>query len=497
MRLKLVSALSVFLCGLGNLNAVATVPTPIDAEDAVVADGMKCDGSIDDTAALQGAILAARKSGGHLILPGGICLVGSTISIPDHVWIQGRGKLSTTIRRKDGLNVATDMFDLSGAGGNVTITDLTIDGNKNGNLSAGQYSLGAAGVQAAGVSKLTIQRTRWINAYQAAIGLFVNSGQFVADAVISDSEFENNGTSATFTTDQTGNAGDVAIRSPLRVKVLRNHSVNARGNFVCFGTNANTGVGDVVVSGNTVENATGFGIALGGGGTIAKGAVLTGNILNQPLTRENNVDVAEWADVTVSNNQIVAGSACPQTGCAGIGDAPPAQHVTVTGNIITAAPTVPGSLCIGLGGSDLTISRNTCRNAGGAGIGIAVPDKIQSRNIHISKNVVTNGSQAQVGQHAGIELYIACGPGPKCTGGTGAISDVFIENNAVYDEQKSRTQGYGVGIALYGQTAGFTKISIIRNDFRGEVTRPILSRATGVAQLVIHGNRPAEVNASH
>jgi hypothetical protein len=67
----------------------------------------------------------------------------------------------------------------------------------------------------------------------------------------------------------------------------------------------------------------------------------------------------------------------------------------------------------------------------------------------------------------------------------------------VYDEQKSRTQGYGVGIALYGQTAGFTKISIIRNDFRGEVTRPILSRATGVAQLVIHGNRPAEVNASH
>jgi hypothetical protein len=343
------------------------------------------------------------------------------------------------------------MFDLSGAGGNVTITDLTIDGNKDGNLSAGQYSLGAAGVQAAGVSKLTIQRTRWINAYQAAIGLFVNSGQFVADAVISDSEFENNGTSATFTADQTGNACDVAIRSPLRVKVLRNRSVNARGNFVCFGTNANTGVGDVVVSGNTVENATGFGIALGGGGTIAKGAVVTGNILNQPFTRENNVDVAEWADVTVSNNQVVAGSACPQTGCAGIGDAPPAQHVTVTGNTITAAPTVPGSLCIGLGGSDLTISRNTCRNAGGAGIGIAVPDKIQSRNIHISKNVVTNGSQAQIGQHAGIELYIACGPGPKCTGGTGAISDVFIENNAVYDEQNQEHKDMASALRYMGR----------------------------------------------
>src|ERR1700732_4598697 len=166
MRLRLVSALFVFLRGLGNLDAAARVPA--DVKHVVVADGMKCDGTTDDTVALQRAILAARKSGGHLILPGGICLVGSTISIPDHVWIQGRGKLSTTIRRKDGLNVATDMFDLRGAGGNVTITDLTIDGNKDVNLSTGQYSLGAAGVQAAGVSKLTIQRTRWINAYQAA-----------------------------------------------------------------------------------------------------------------------------------------------------------------------------------------------------------------------------------------------------------------------------------------------------------------------------------------
>jgi hypothetical protein len=125
--------------------------------------------------------------------------------------------------------------------------------------------------------------------------------------------------------------------------------------------------------------------------------------------------------------------------------------VTVTGNTITAAPTVPGSLCIGLGGSDLTISRNTCRNAGGAGIGIAVPDKIQSRNIHISKNVVTNGSQAQIGQHAGIELYIACGPGPKCTGGTGAISDVFIENNAVYDEQNQEHKDMASALRYMGR----------------------------------------------
>ena len=452
----------------------------------VVAKGMTCDGATDDTVEFQRAIDAARKSAKRLVLPSGTCLVTSTMSIPDHIWIQGRGKLATVIRRKSGVNVATDMFDLSGASGDVTITDLTVDGNKGGNAEWGQYSLGATGVQASGVSKLTIQRTRWINAYQAAIGLFVNQGQFVADTLIADSDFENNGTSTTYTADQLGNSGDVAIRSPLRVKIIHNHSDGASGNFACFGTNANTGVGDVVVTDNIVHNAAGFGIALGG--ISGKGAVLSRNTLDQPSSRENNIDLALWSDITVADNQIVGGSACPQTGCAGIGDAPPAQHVVVTGNRIVAAKQVAGSLCIGLGGSDLAISRNTCENAGGAGIGIAVPDKTQSHGIVISRNVVKNGSQAQVGSHAGIELFIACGPDPTCTGGTGTISDVTIENNTVYDDQSPRTQGFGVGVALFGQTTGITKVSILNNDLRRNASRAILSRATVTEDWAIRGN---------
>jgi hypothetical protein len=452
----------------------------------VVVEGMKCDGATDDTAEFQRAIGAARKSPKRLVLPSGTCLITSTISIPDHIWIQGRGKLATVIRRKSGVNLATDVFDLNGASGDVTITDLTVDGNKGGNAVAVQYSLGASGVQASGVSKLTIQRTRWINAYQAAIGLFVNQGQFVADTLIADSDFENNGTSTTYTADQLGNSGDVSIRSPLRVKIIHNRSDGASGNFVCFGTNANTGVGDVVVTDNVVHNAAGFGIALGG--ISGKGAVLSRNILDQPSSRENNIDLALWSDITVADSHIVGGSACPQSGCAGIGDAPPAQHVVVTGNRIVAAKQVGGSLCVGLGGSDLTISRNTCENAGGAGIGIAVPDKTESHGILISRNVVKNGSQAQVGLHAGIELFIACRPDPKCTGGAGTISDVTIENNTVYDDQRPRTPGYGVGVALFGQTTGITKISILNNDLRHNATRAILSRATATEDWVIRGN---------
>jgi len=110
---------------------------------------------------------------------------------------------------------------------------------------------------------------------------------------------------------------------------------------------------------------------------------------------------------------------------------------------------------------------------------------------------VKNGSQAQVGLHAGIELFIACGPGPKCTGGTGAISDVTIENNAVYDEQTPRTQGYGVGIALYGQTTGITKLSILDNDLGRNGTRPILSRAIPLSDWVIRGNSGPNADAPY
>jgi hypothetical protein len=463
------------------------------SDGAIVAERMRCDGAADDTVEFQKAIDAARKSAKRLLLPSGTCLVSSTVSIPDHIWIQGRGKLATTIRRKSGVDLATDMFDLSGASGGVTISDLTIDGNKDGNPSTGQYSLGAAGVQAAGVRKLTIQRTRWINAYLAAIGLFVNQGQYVAETLVAESDFENNGTSTTSTADQLCNSGDMAMRSPLHVKVVHNRSDNAQGSFVCFGTNANAGVGDVVVSDNVVHNAAGFGIALGG--ISGKGAVLSHNTLDQPSSRESNIDLALWSDVTVIDNHIVGGSACPEHGCAGIGDAPPAQRVTVTGNTIVAAKGVPGSLCIGLGGSDLTISRNTCQNAGGAGIGIAVDDETQSHHIEISRNVVKNSSQAQAGTHAGIELFIHCGPGPKCTGGRGTISDVIIESNTVYDDQNSQTQGFGVGVALYGQTTGFTRISILNNDLRRSGVRPILSRAPAMAGWVIRRNSGPNADA--
>src|ERR1700680_158614 len=85
--------------------------------------------------------------------------------------------------------------------------------------------------------------------------------------------------------------------------------------------------------------------------------------------------------------------------------------------------------------------------------------------------------------------FIACGPDPKCSGGSGTISDVTIKDNIAYDDQKPKTQGYGVGIGLHGQTTGFTNISILNNHVKRNGLGLILSRAVGATGWVIRGNR--------
>lgn len=68
----------------------------------------------------------------------------------------------------------------------------------------------------------------------------------------------------------------------------------------------------MVVTDNIVNNAAGFGIALGG--TARKGAIVSKNILDQPSSRESNIDLALWSDITVADNRIVYGLVVPTNG---------------------------------------------------------------------------------------------------------------------------------------------------------------------------------------
>jgi hypothetical protein len=460
-------------------NPYLSARRPSRRSNAVFASGMKCDGATDDTFALQSALTpAVGPTPPRLILPAGICLLSATtVMIPDNIWLQGAGKRKTILKRSDRVNVVGDILDYAGPGGHVALTDLSIDGNKS-HQTEGANSLGTAAT--ANLSGITIQRVRFLNAYLSAVGLFLNDGHYVSNFEISYSDFENNGISTTQELDQAGYVGDVSIRAPLRGRVHHNRVDGTHGNFVCFGTGRNTAVGNVQVDHNVVRSATGFGVALGGGEGTASRAIIDHNIFIMPDSRENIVDLALWTDTITSANAITSGSCA--SGCAAIGDGPSADRATVRDNRIIANPALDSDSGIVLGGSDVFISGNTISGAGTAGIVILVLKTFKVRRVLIENNLVKNCSMAAPGLHPGIDTFIE-------SGGIGELSDVVMTRNRSYDDQSSPTQGWGIGIGVYGQSTGYANITVERNDLRRNKMGGLLSHATSLSGFVVRNNR--------
>lgn len=458
---------------------------PSGWSNAVFATAMKCDGATDDTSALQSALTpAVGPTPLRLILPAGTCLLSvTTVMIPDNIWLQGAGKRKTILKRRDRVNVAGDILDYAGPGGHVALSDLSIDGNKS-HQTKGANSLGTAAT--ANLNGITIKRVRFFNAYLSAVGLFLNDGHYVSNFEIGYSDFENNGISTTQELDQAGYIGDVSIRAPLRGRVHHNRADGTRGNFVCFGTGRNTGVGNVQVDHNVVRDTTGFGVALGGGEGTARRALIDHNTFIMPESRENVVDLALWTDTITSANAITSGSCA--SGCAAIGDGPPADRATVRDNRIIANPALDSDSGIVLGGSDVFISGNTISGAGTAGIVLLVLKAVEVHRVLVKDNVVKNCSVAAPGLHPGIDTFIE-------SGGIGAMSDVVMRGNRSYDDQRSPTQAWGIAIGAYGQTTGYANITLEDNDLRRNKTAGLLNHATSFSGFIIRNNRGLSVSS--
>lgn len=435
----------------------------------------KCDGTTDDTAALQSSINAAAIRHEKLILPAGTCLTTATpILLPDNLILSGAGKSATIIRRKDHTDAKTNMFTVAGKTGTMTITDLTIDYNKS-NQTIGSDTIGTT---APTISNFTLKYSRLINAWSCAVLFRYSNRVFVTDILITDNEFDRNGQGYDLPTDVYN--GDLAIEAPARLHVLNNHATNTSGSFLMMGTGGNpSGAGHVTVTGNTLENVTGFGVALGGGGPGMAGGtdvVVRDNTFKMSTTRENVIDAAYWSDVIIDRNYMESGTC--NASCGAVGDAPPANKVTVTNNTIIASPAASTNNCIALGGTDDIITDNTCSDAGGAGIVLTGDANIPHGSL-IANNVVKNCNRARSGDHAGISLYLPPG---------GKMSDVTIRGNRVYDDQKTHTQVTGIAIGSgTSNPAGFANITVERNDVR-QNHRPIQNNTRGSTNITVRDN---------
>jgi len=117
----------------------AFAPVPSHGTYDVITYGAKCDGSSDDTAAIQSAIGAA-SGGGTIIFPAATCVV----SPPTTNYILNLGSGSATVR---GMGAGASVLKVKASAGeyktvfgpyqgtfsNVTLTDFTINQNTSNN----------------------------------------------------------------------------------------------------------------------------------------------------------------------------------------------------------------------------------------------------------------------------------------------------------------------------------------------------------------------------
>src|SRR5262249_10525739 len=194
--------------------------------------------------------------------------------------------------------------------------------------------------------------TRIINAWNAGLAFRYPPGRFLTNILIADNDFENNGHAYNLPTDTEN--GDLLIESPVGLRILNNHAVDTDGTFFLSGTGGNpSGMGQVTVTGNSLENVKGFGIALGGGGPGTAGGktvLIQNNNMKMSSTRENVIDVAYWSEVVIDHNYIEAGTC--KGPCGAIGEAPPADKITITNNTINTKPAATTKNIIGLRGND-------------------------------------------------------------------------------------------------------------------------------------------------
>jgi hypothetical protein len=456
----------------------------------VFATGMKCDGSTDDSAALQAVLNSAGAASpgsgnGAVIMPPGTCIIdlAAHVSINTAIWLQGAGKLGTTLKRKNSSNGGSVLVINSNG---ITLSDFAIDGNKGGpGIIAGADSISATGP----FSDITVRRMRFMNSSDSDIvSSVIGPGNYTTNWLIEDNDFQNQGNpyASCVTSIQCAN---VRLLQPFRVRVLRNRSDRSE-QFVLFGSTP--GAGQVDVGENIVTNLGGFAIALGGGVLGASGAHVHHNFIATNTSDPHNlIDVAFWNDFTVDHNVLYHNGVAPSpvnepSAC--IADFPPANHGEVDSNICYATPTTNLNVVgISMGGNDVSITNNFVQGCSTAGIGVAVGSQGPARGVRIIGNTTKNNDHQTPGAHAGIELFL----GPAAPN-LAALSDVIIQGNDSYDDQPVKTQGYGIGIGLAGVRIRFANVTIEGNNLRGNKLGPLRNNAAAFSGFVIRNNAGVE-----
>jgi hypothetical protein len=348
----------------------------------------KCDGSTDDTAAVNAALAANSL----VYIPPGTCIV-SSLSVPSGVTVFGAG--SATIIKQKVASQFNHVFNCATRNG-ITIRDLTIDGNGNAQPSGEHmHGINLQDAQDCKVLNVTVHDCNGDCIYIASTTNSILTQRILVEGC---------------TVYNLGRQGIcVAEYGARKIKIVNNDgrvgtyvtTSTSHGNPIHLeiDTQPSVYVGDVTIQGNQISEA---GITVGGnfsnlsiiGNTVRGSSVPTTGLFGL-------IALISPFEVTISGNVLVGDGVTALSGIyiqdAGASGAASVYNIVVTGNSIDKTGshgiqfigTAPGVPSLGR----VIVSSNTVTSSVGNGIFFATPFP----NIEVLDNIIDGTTSAGLG----------------------------------------------------------------------------------------------------
>jgi|APSaa5957512535_1039671.scaffolds.fasta_scaffold13544_2 hypothetical protein len=369
----------------------------------VIDYGAVGDGVADDTVAIQAA-LNSLSGGGALLFPSGTYLVSAQLNLTgSNITLMGDGDAVIKLKSGD-YSATTDLFMFYGAEGmdNIYFDNLTFDGNRTGVTSG----TGSNAI-------VWLYRTRYSSITNCIVKNPYGGGSNAnAPFCFIDSSYDNICNDNTIYADsldssfglcggifmQGGNsvANGNIIRNMNDVVIVANgpgsNNFLFNNNFIqsctAGGIVAENGASAVTISGNTISNINGYGIAalwIGTPGADSSNISVTGNVINGtigvPTSVINGIAIQTANYYTVSGNSI-NGIGTHDVNNSGISVR--GSYGAITGNTVIGAPR---AILVDGDATNINISGNTLQASSNGVVLTSIIDNIQVSNNHMA-NVV-------------------------------------------------------------------------------------------------------------
>jgi len=447
--------------------------------------GAKGDGITDDTIAIQLAIDSLKNTGGKVILPNGTYIISAPLKVPSNVELCGQNRWTCIVKLKDtapnlGMLVKNSNATV-GSNTNITICNLTFDGNKSNNKSHPQFNSNFAILDFYNVKGLNIKDCSIKN----SISLGIAYHDCTTVSIIGNEIY------GTFRDGITGFGG-------LKNVIIANNQVHNTGDD-CIAINAKDGKPqpeNVTITGNSLKDIdqwqAGRCIKIGGAryftvtGNTIDSAYFSGIIINKGDSIAPTKGVIQGN--TIFNTGKYAQSAKDFTQEVGGVWVENASFVTIQANEIHDT----------WGNGIMFFNSSDCKAIGNT---VKSTTKTNSRGIEvaaISKRIIINNNHVSLTNIEGIYIgtnnsYIACsgntvinsgqGESNKPAISMGTVTAITLVGNICYDDQTTKTQNYGIYL---GEASG--GLVVTNNNCLGNIAAGINQASSSANNRVVANN---------